>query len=175
LPKPQRKLSSSTRFSDELPSAINYLAKQGTLHSVDKRVYSPTFKDRSKTNKDVKRVLKVSLSSIFADYIQDAVHIALESLHLKYFSELIISFPITETMVQIPFHNLVTLVERCANDSCSGVSDLEFHRFQMLYEGAKRHKPTIYHYSFDGMINCEVNRFSLTAENYLLTQRMPER
>nr|CDJ84673.1 putative glutamate-cysteine ligase modifier [Haemonchus contortus] len=101
LPRPQRKLSSSAKFSDELPSAINYLAKNDTPFSMTDRVYTPSTRVPLKPNKEVRCTLKVCLSAMLPDYIEDAVRIARNTLHIKAISELIIAFPFAESMVHL--------------------------------------------------------------------------
>ncbi|PIO63406.1 hypothetical protein TELCIR_14993 [Teladorsagia circumcincta] len=188
LPKPQRKLSSSMKFSDELPAAINYLAQHGTLSTENGRVYSPHTAVFQKTSGDVKRVLKVWPTSMSPASVQDAVHIALETLHLKSLAELIVSFPLTESMnltdsewmqqTQPVWAAVESLVDSGAVRGV-GVSDLEFKRFRLLCQEAKRHKPTAYHYSFDTMISCEVPPelfvYAETNHIHLFTHDDPKR
>ncbi|XGW03644.1 hypothetical protein V3C99_015095 [Haemonchus contortus] len=165
LPRPQRKLSSSTKFSDELPSAINYLAKNDTPFSMADRVYTPTTRVPLKPNKEVRCTLKVCLSAMLPDYIEDAVRIARNTLHIKTISELIIAFPFAESMYlsDSAWMQQVRPVWAAAEDLVDkgfvrsiGVSDLDVNRLRLLCQDAKRHKPAIQHYSFDAMISCEV-------------------
>nr|CDJ86594.1 glutamate-cysteine ligase modifier subunit [Haemonchus contortus] len=165
LPRPQRKLSSSTKFSDELPSAINYLAKNDTPFSMTDRVYTPSTRVPSKPNKEVRCILKVCLSAMLPDYIEDAVRIARNTLHIKAISELIIAFPFAESMYlsDSAWMQQVRPVWAAAEDLVDkgfvrsiGVSDLDVNRLRLLCQDAKRHKPAIQHYSFDAMISCEV-------------------
>ncbi|VDN04911.1 unnamed protein product [Thelazia callipaeda] len=139
---------------------------------------------------DMKTTLKVFMSSLDIQQVEESVNAALQAINIKSLSQLIIAFPPEDKFVMTsctpdsvqqwlrkisPFWKSLGNLVKSQKVNSLGVADLDYEQLKALYESTDEYRPMIDHYNTEHCCTVppELREYARQKDIQLLTHNDP--